>query len=404
MSYDEQMGRMFDAIIPLFPPPVSSELRAAWTGNGTAYDKANAMSTVAQNYMSTLTDQQKAELMNRTQEEMLKVYEDIAEELEKTVVQKISISGGQMEYVTSGEVPGRLLNQFSMDEYNGYLRLATTTADWGDFRGGQPESKNHVYVLDGSLSVSGKLEDLAPGESIYSARFIGDRCYLVTFKKIDPLFVISLADPANPRVLGQLKIPGYSDYLHPYDEDHIIGIGKESVEGDESGTFAWYQGVKLSLFDVSDVEHPAELSKYVIGHRGTDSEALRDHKAFLFSRQKNLLVIPVLLAGIDESKYQGGVPPFAYGEYTFQGAYVFELTPESGFQLRGRVAHADNETLLRGGYYYYSPYSVRRSLYIGDALYTISQGMVKANSLADLSEIKAVKLPFKEEPPMYWIE
>ncbi|NIP67558.1 hypothetical protein GWM83_02345, partial [Candidatus Bathyarchaeota archaeon] len=113
----------------------------------------------------------------------------------------------------------------------------------------------------------GRLEDLAPGEKIYSARFMGDRGYLVTFRKVDPLFVLDLSQPTNPKVLGKLKIPGYSDYLHPYDENHIIGVGKETVAA-EQGDFAWYQGVKISLFDVTDVEDPREIDKYEIGDRG----------------------------------------------------------------------------------------------------------------------------------------
>ncbi len=393
MGQDEYLQRMIGAITPLMPASVSLEIQAAQAGNATFYEKTSKVGIIFQNYMMDLTETQREELTKKAQDAMTELTKRIAKEMEKTVIQKISISDGKIEYATSGEVPGRLLNQFSMDEYNGYLRAATTT---GEVWGNEPTTRNHVYVLSDKLSIAGKLEDLAPGERIYSARFIGDKAYLVTFKKTDPLFVISLSDPANPKVLGQLKIPGYSDYLHPYDENHIIGVGKEAVEAEE-GDFAWYQGIKLSLFDVSDVERPKEVSKYVIGSRGTDSDALRDHKAFLFSREKNLLVIPVLLAEIDASKYPNGVPDNAHGDFKFQGAYVFDLTLENGFQLKGTAAHTDNETLLKSGYYFYSPYSVKRSLYIGGALYTISDGMVKASSLSDLSEINAIKLPTAQE-------
>jgi len=137
------------------------------------------------------------------------------------------------------------------------FRIATTAWTSGS-------SQNNVYILDVDLNIVGKLENLAPKESIYSARFMGDRCYLVTFRKIDPLFVIDLKNPYDPEVLGQLKITGYSDYLHPYDENHVIGVGKETVAADW-GDFSWYQGVKISLFDVSNVSNPVEIDKYEIG-------------------------------------------------------------------------------------------------------------------------------------------
>jgi uncharacterized secreted protein with C-terminal beta-propeller domain len=233
---------------------------------------------------------------------------------------------------------------------------------------------------------------------------MGKRCYLVTFRKVDPLFVIDLEEPTDPEVLGKLKIPGYSDYLHPYDENHLIGLGKEAIPADE-GDFSWYQGVKLSLFDVSDVNKPKELAKYEIGERGTESYALHDHKAFLFSKSRNLLVIPITLAEIDEEQYPAGVEPYQSGDYTFQGAYVFSVSPEGGFKLKGRVSHVEDEDVFeRSGYYYYSPYSVERSLYIDDVLYTVSKAQVKMNDLEDLEEINVVELPYEREDPYYWYE
>ena len=303
-----------------------------------------------------------------------------------TGVHKIKLDNGNIEGIADGSVPGWVLNQFSMDESNNYFRIATTTGHaWG-----VSTSKNNVYILDADLKIVGRLEDLAPGEQIYSARFMEDRLYLVTFKKVDPLFVIDLKDPTAPKVLGKLKIPGYSNYLHPYDETHIIGLGKEAIDS-EKGNFAWYQGVKLSLFDVSDVANPREVAKLEIGNRGTDSPALSDHKAFLFSREKNLLVIPILEARIDPSIYGGRVQANIYGDYVYQGAYVFQISTE-GIQLRGRITHLKGDELLKSGYWFSSEYSVYRCLYIGENLYTISEGMVKINSLSDLSELKAIPL------------
>jgi len=243
------------------------------------------------------------------------------------------------------------------------------------------------------LNIGGRLEDLAPGEKIYSVRFMGDRCYLVTFKKVDPLFVIDLENPYNPNVLGYLKITGYSDYLHPYDENHIIGIGKETVEAEE-GNFAWYQGVKISFFDVTDVGNPKEIDKYEIGDRGTDSPVLSDHKALLFDKPKNLLVMPVLVAEIDPAKYPGEIPPFTYGDYVWQGAYVFNISLTQGLVLKGRITHLDDASdVLKSYYPFSSSYSVKRALYIGNVLYTISDKMIKMNSLENLEELNQVKLP-----------
>ncbi|MEM2929500.1 MAG: beta-propeller domain-containing protein [Thermoproteota archaeon] len=311
---------------------------------------------------------------------------------ESTEIHRIRINGLEIECEASVEVPGRVLNQFSMDEYQGYFRIATTTGYVARFLG-EATSANHVYVLDlKTLEIVSKLENLAPGEEIYSARFMGTRCYLVTFKKVDPLFTIDLSNPAEPRVLGKLKIPGYSDYLHPYDENHLIGIGKETVEAEE-GDFAWYQGLKISLFDVSNVTSPKEVGKIIVGDRGTDSPALWDHHAFLFDRKRSLLVIPVLEAKIFSEKYSGSIPPNTYGEYVFQGACVFRVLPEEGITLRGRITHLeDQEELDKSGYYFSSKYTVTRSLYVGDVIFTVSSGKIKANSLTDLSEISEVEL------------
>ena len=298
---------------------------------------------------------------------------------QKTSIHRIHIQGSVMNYTASGEVPGMVLNQFSMDEYDDHFRVATTTY-------GQT-TENNVYILNMSLNVTGSLEDLAPGETIYSARFMGERGYLVTFKQVDPLFVIDLSDPYNPAVLGYLKVTGYSDYLHPYDENHIIGIGKETTD---AGEFAWHQGVKISLFDVSDVRNPVPIFEDEIGDRGTDSPVLWDHKAFLFDKSRNLLVMPILEAKVDVTKYSEAELVWAYGQPVYQGAYVFDISISNGLQLRGRITHIDDPSALEQGYYY--PYSVQRSLYIDDVLYTISQAKIVMNNLENLDYINEVEL------------
>lgn len=307
-------------------------------------------------------------------------------EFERTLVYRIQIDGNKIYPAANGEVPGYVLDQFSMDEYEGYFRIATTTG-YIVRSLEQSSSQNHVHILDMNLDIVGALEGLAPGEKIYSARFMGDRCYMVTFKKVDPLFVIDLKEPDRPVVLGELKITGYSDYLHPYDKNHIIGVGKETVAA-EKGNFAWYQGVKISLFDVSNVEEPREIAKYEIGDRGTDSPVLRDHKAFLFDRSKNLLVIPVQVAEINEEKYPDNPPPYIRGEPVWQGAYVFDISLDRGIVLKGKITHIESEVDVMN-----NSYHVKRSLYIDNIFYTISDKKIKMNSLDNLDEINEVEFP-----------
>ncbi len=299
-----------------------------------------------------------------------------------TLVYKFSINNSKITYLNKGEVPGTILNQFSMDESNGYFRIATTEQPRWSVKGNM--SSNNIYVLDDTMTISGKIEDIAPGEKIYSVRFIGDRGYVVTFKTVDPLFVIDLKDPTNPEILGALKIPGYSDYLHPYDENHIIGFGKDTVEIKGN---AYYLGMKLAIFDVSDVENPIQRFSEKIGDRGTDSELLKNHKALLFSKDKNLLAFPITVMKVNENEVtKKGVFP-QYGQFEFQGAYVYNIDLEKGFTLKGKITHLSDEDYLKAGNYGYDyNKQIERLIYIDDNLYTISNGMIKANDLKDLKE------------------
>lgn len=311
-----------------------------------------------------------------------------------TSIYKFTLSAGTITFAAAGKVPGTILNQFSMDAYKGYLRVATTTGQiWRQDEG---TSKNNVYVLDGALKITGKLENIAPGEKIYSARFMGDRAYMVTFKNVDPFFVIDVSSPKAPKVLGALKIPGYSDYLHPVDKNHVLGFGKDTVEekqpggnGQETST-AYYQGMKIALFDVSNVSRPVEKFKTVIGDRGTDSPLLNNHKALLFDLNKQLLAFPVTVMEV-----KGNNPgAAAYGEFSFQGAYVYSFGIDEGFQLRGRITHLDKEDMQKSGSgWYESEKNIDRVLYIDDTLYTVSKEMLKANDLNALAETGKLKIP-----------
>lgn len=332
---------------------------------------------------------------------------------ETTVVHRIHTDLGTINYEASGSVPGHVLNQFSMDQFNGYFRIATTGYDMSPvvytgasavtpgpfFRNSQQTS---VYVLDSALHVHGKLEGISPGESFYAARFIGDKAYLVTYQRMDPLFVISLQDPAKPRILGQLNIPGVSDYLQPYDENHLIGFGQSSINLTWENA-ALFQGLKISLFDVTDPSHPVESSKYLIGDRGSSSPALWDHKSVLFDHSLSLLVIPVeialqqnmtLLSGGQTipSSSKGVIPNpgiWQYNAPVWQGAYVFRITSENGIVFRGGVTHLKTGAIPD---WTNQDNFVTRSLYIGNVLYTISNNMVKLNSLIDLSQLGLVQL------------
>lgn len=316
----------------------------------------------------------------------------------ETEIYRFAMNGGKLDYTGKGQVPGSILNQFSMDESKGFFRIATTKGSL--FGEGENISKNNMYVLDKELKICGSIEDIAPGEKIYSVRFMGDRAYMVTFRKVDPLFVIDLKDPRKPSILGALKIPGYSDYLHPYDENHIIGFGKDTIElanegwGKPGSTTAYYQGMKVALFDVSDVSHPKEKFKEIIGDRGTDSELLNNHKALLFSREKELLAFPVSVMEIEGGGKvtEGNMP--AYGSFSFQGAYVYNLDLEQGFRLRAKITHLSDEDYKKAGEYWYDgSKNVKRIIYIGDTIYTISEDMIRANDLKDMKDKGMLLIP-----------
>ena len=187
----------------------------------------------------------------------------------------------KFEITASGSVPGTPLNQFSLDEYQGNLRIATTVGTQGIYYWGgwnSQNSANDVYILDNELKIAGKIQDLGQGERIYSARFIKDKGYLVTFRQIDPFYVLDLADPKNPQEKGQLKIPGYSSYLHPLADNLILGIGMENSQ------------VKLSLFDVSNPQNPKELDKYLLNEYWSDVSST--HHAFLQDKDRQIFFLP----------------------------------------------------------------------------------------------------------------
>ncbi|MCL6610860.1 MAG: beta-propeller domain-containing protein [Peptococcaceae bacterium] len=399
-----ETGPLVDAFIgglaSLVDGETSGALRSIGSLSLSPAGKLARAEQLLENYMAGLDYAACAALEEKIGSLRDKFYRDMARERNKTVIYKYSLRDGGVEYQCRGEINGKLLNQFSMDEDGGYFRAATTSQ--GFLIGERPVTRNNVYVMDEGLNVVGRLEGLAPAERIYSARFMGGRAYLVTFRQVDPLFVIDLKDPQNPRVLGELKIPGYSDYLHPYDENHLIGVGKEvspapeprplPVEPSVPGTElvppppARQQGVKVALFDVSNPARPVEISKYVVDHPYSDSEVSRNHKAFLFSRAKNLMALPVTCPEYRIMSWEKIFPP-VYRDR--QGMYVFDISPEKGIKLRGKISHPPVVTV--SGYEAVDP--VRRAAYINDIFYTVSDGAVKLSRMEDLKEIKLVRLP-----------
>lgn len=277
-----------------------------------------------------------------------------------TEIYKFNLNNANCTFAKAGDVPGSVLNQFSMDECNGYFRIATTdSTSWNS-----ESNTNNLYVLNENLETIGKIEGLAKGERIYSVRFMGNRAYMVTFVETDPLFVIDLSNPTTPTVLGELKIPGYSKYLHPYDETHLIGIGEDTeVVNYGYGDRVVTNGMKMAMFDVTDPNNPKELYNVKIGEKGTYSELLYNHKALLFSKEKNIIAFPI---SITENDYK----------VTFQGAIVYGVSLEKGFELKTKISNSATDYDR-----YYSRNRVERIIYIKDTLFTLSNGLIKAVDL-----------------------
>ena len=313
---------------------------------------------------------------------------------ERTDIYQFRMAEGSVEPSAAGQVPGRILNQFSMDEYQDTFRIATTTGSM--WRTDEGTSKNHLYVLDADLALMGSIENIAPTERIYSVRFMGDRAYMVTFREIDPFYVIDLKEPENPEILGYLKIPGYSDYLHPYDDNHILGFGKEvyDVKGN-----AIPGGFKMALFDVANVTHPVEKFKLEIGDTGTDSPLLRDHKALLFHKERNLIAFPLTVM----TRRSGNIDnPWQWGEFTFQGAHIYGLDLHQGFEQKIAITHLTPEDYLKAGSHWYnSQKNVDRILYVGDSLITTSNHLVQRHHQADyrlMDQVYLQTVPAEKTP------
>ena len=386
-------NRFFEVIVPLLPNKIQNEINLIQNDSSlSSSTQWMRISELMQESYNEMNKNEKEKLFEKIKNALNEYDVKIQEDTRKTIIHKISIDGEKIQYVAKGEVPGRLLNQFSMDQSGDRFRVATTTEIYTQYDG--TIRSNAVYVLDENLEVVGELEEIAPEESIFSARFMDDRLYLVTFQQIDPFFVIDLSSD-TPKILGELKIPGFSNYLHPYDEEHVIGVGRDTKEMDNGRV--QQLGIKIALFNVADVKNPKVADDIIIGDSSTHSEALYNHKAFFFDKTRSVISLPISgdVKGLENTSSKMFAP-----EYNrWSGFYVLDLDTSNGFETKGTITHSDDDSRYYG-------MSNARTFYIDDVLYTASQGYLKMNSFEDLNEINSIKLEntgkfieyFDEEP------
>ncbi|MCV0431280.1 beta-propeller domain-containing protein [Nitrosopumilus sp.] len=372
--------RFYDVIVPLLPNNIQDKIKNIQKDSSlSSSEQWIKISELMQDSYNEMDKQVKEKLFEKIREALNEYDAKIQEDTRKTIIHKISINEDKIEYVAKGSVPGRLLNQFSMDENGDRFRVATTTEYYIQHQG--TVRANAVYILDEQLNRVGELEDIAPDESIFSARFMGNTLYLVTFQQIDPFFVIDLSSD-TPKILGELKIPGFSNYLHPYDEEHVIGLGRDTKEI-ENGRVQQL-GIKIALFNVADVNNPKVADEFVIGDSSTHSEALYDHKAFFFDKKSGVLSVPI--SGDAKNLNENSSSKMFAPEYNrWSGFYVFDLDKSEGFNLKGTVTHSAEDSRYYG-------MGNARTFYIDEILYTASEGFLKMNSLKDLEEINSIKL------------
>lgn len=276
----------------------------------------------------------------------------------QTAIMKIAIDDGDVEYSNTGRVKGNSLNQFSMDEHDGYLRITTTTGWWGE------DINNRLYVLDEELNQVAVLENLGkPAETIKSTRFVGDYAYLVTFEQTDPFYVINLTDPEVPFVEGELEIPGFSTYLQPLSDDYMLGVGF----GDNSGGT---QGLKISIYDISDKANPTVFDEIIFDYEEFGwghSTVTYNHKDLLVSLSKGIIALPF-------STYNYSNSGYSYNS----GILVYNIDFVDGFAFNGYVTHDEDSS---------EDVYVYKSKFISDYFYTVSNQYIKVSTLDDTETI-----------------
>jgi uncharacterized secreted protein with C-terminal beta-propeller domain len=332
-----------------------------------------------------------------------------------TDVYKFAYSNRSATPVATGTVQGRILNQYSMSEYAGNLRVATTIDPTWFFdqttgTGGiVSQSQNSVYVLgesNGSLAVVGKVENIATGESIQSARFMGDKGYVVTFLQTDPLFTLDLSDPTAPRLVGKLEVPGYSTFLTPMDANHVLTVGQYVPPPGASGNW----GVQLSIFDVTDFANPVQSANVVIGaDTGAYSEALWDPKAFTYFAEHGMVALPISIypdytgvipvdggtgsadgstgtTGMDPGMTPVDPPidvkPPTPAQQGFDGVFVYSASPDGGLTELGRISTRFDEAGYWGA-------SFTRGVFIAEKVYAVTNLGVREAATSDVSTVEA---------------
>jgi len=274
----------------------------------------------------------------------------------------------QTEYVASGSITGFLLNQFAMSEHDGFLRVASTTEPewrrWGDFE--QQSMVTILEAVDGELVTVGLVDGLGLGERIFSVRFIEDTAYIVTFRQTDPLYTVDLSDPTNPEVLGELKILGYSAYLHPLGNDLLLGVGQDA---DEEGRI---EGTQVSIFDVSDLRNPERIAQLTLA-KGSNSQVEFDHRAFLYWAPEDLVVIPIQRWAWQERDGK---------EEVFFGALGINVADGDISEI-GPIVHPGGES-DEGLWDWLA--QIQRSIVIGDDLYTVSMKGLMRSDLQTLED------------------
>ena len=335
---------------------------------------------------------------------------------EATNIHMFDISdAGSTEYIASGRVDGTILDQFSISEYNGVLRVASTEGQWGRWWLEDPEPMtSNVITLqpttdtttgDTTLQQMGIIEGIAPNETIWSARFVGDRAYIVTFENMDPLWTIDLSDPLNPTIMGELKIPGVSTYIHPLSDDTILTIGMGPADLETGEGLDW-RNIRLSLFDVSDFNNPLETTTLTISPvedienpcwSWSSSEATYEHKAFQYWAPKSMVAIPM-------NTYTSGYYDYETRTYTecdreWISKLMLTNVTEDSLTSYGEVDHSD---FYSSEEYWWNSYSIRRSIFMGDYVYAISSKGITATNLTTLETTASIALEYENAYSNYY--
>ena len=325
--------------------------------------------------------------------------------MESTNIHTFDISQpGETTYAGSGRVDGTILDQFSISEYEGVVRVATTTGQWGRWWMENPAPmENHVITLSHALDVDtgktrllemGRVDGIAYNETIWSARFVEDRAYIVTFENMDPLWTIDLSNPTSPTIMGELKVPGVSTYIHPLSDDAILTIGLGPAD-EETGLGLDWGNTRLSLFNVSNFSDPQETQTLSLspvedptdGWTWAWSEATWEHKAFQYWAPKGMLAVPLNTYRYDYYYDEDG---HYHYEYDWVSKLMIVNITEEGMELHGEVDHSqfyDTEE-----YHWWSSYNIRRSIFMGDYIYAISHAGVTVTHLDSLEEVDTLQL------------